>query len=61
MTIEVQEVAGSTKRFHFMMDLKVGERVIPIDLVEDLTPQQYIEQLLTQQNGRPRKNEASFS
>ena len=40
------------------MDLKAGEHnIIPVDLVEDLTPRQYIQQLLTQQNGMPRKNE----
>ena len=44
------------------MDLKAGEHIIPVDLVEDVTPQQYIQQLLIQQTGRPRKNEvATFS
>ena len=32
------------------MDLEAGENVIPVDIVGDLTPQQYIKQLLTQQN-----------
>ena len=32
------------------MDLEAGENIILIDIVGDLTPQQYIKQLLTQQN-----------
>ena len=37
------------------MDLKAGEHAIHVDLVGELTPQQYIRQLLTQQNGTWRK------
>ena len=43
------------------MDLEVGEQIISVDLIEDLTPQQYIQQLLTQQIGGRRNNEASFN
>ena len=32
------------------MDLQASENVIPIDIVGDLTPQEYIKQLLTQQH-----------
>ncbi|MCG8623179.1 MAG: hypothetical protein MJE68_14435 [Proteobacteria bacterium] len=43
------------------MDLEVGEQIISVDLIEDLTPQQYIQQLLIQQKGGCRNNEASFN
>ena len=43
------------------MDLDVGEHVVSIDLVEELTPQQYIQQLLTGRSKRPKTTEASFS
>ena len=43
------------------MDLEAGEQIISVDLIEDLTPQQYIQQLLTQQIGGRRNNEASFN
>ena len=43
------------------MDLDVGEHLVSVDLVEELTPQQYIQQLLTGRSKRPKTTEASFS
>ena len=33
-----------------VMDLQAGENVIPIDIVGDLIPQEYIKQLVTQKH-----------
>ena len=40
------------------MNVQVGEKVIPVDLVGQLTPEQYISQLLAE---RPERREVSFS
>ena len=45
--LEVMTVTG--------IDLQAGEKVIPVDLVSGISPQQYIQQVLTQQNKRRRE------
>ena len=37
------------------MDLQAGEKVVPVNLVDEISPQQYIRQVLTHQNERRRE------